>query len=151
LPGTESCTCSEWKVCGSKLPNASGGGWRIEDANNLLNHTVYNSTIKGFDVIVIFCIPHGWIQLDDISKSNLYHTIKLAGSVFGAKKSIFVSIPFSNNVQSIPDMIQFVTTNSMIQQFVYISSNWNTTAVESVEMLEFRNFVKDSSSTSSWA
>jgi hypothetical protein len=58
-----------------------------------------------------------------------------------------VSIPFSNNVQSIPDMIQFVTTNSMIKHFVYNSSNWNTTAVQSVEMLEFGNFVKDSSST----
>jgi hypothetical protein len=128
--------------CGSKLPNAPGGSWRIEDANNLLNHTVYNSTIKGFDVIV-FHIPHGWLQLDDILESNLYETIELASSVFG----IFVSIPFSNNVQSIPDMIQFVTTNSMIKQFVYNSSNWNTTAVQSVEMLEFGNFVKDSSST----
>jgi hypothetical protein len=48
--------------CGSKLPNAPGGSWRIEDANNLLNHTVYNSTIKGFDVIVIFRIPHGWLD-----------------------------------------------------------------------------------------
>jgi hypothetical protein len=89
----------------------------------------------------------GWIQLDDILKSNLYETIELAGSVFGAKNSIFVSIPFSNNVQSIPDMIHFVTTNSMIEQFIYTSSNWNTTAVKSVEMLKFGNFVKDSSST----
>mmetsp|Transcript_46375 Transcript_46375/g.113078 ORF Transcript_46375/g.113078 Transcript_46375/m.113078 type:complete len:470 (-) Transcript_46375:139-1548(-) len=127
------------------LPNAPGGGWRVNDVHDLLNnYTTFhnNETIGSFDVMV-FRIPHGWIHLSEITEQNLFETVEIAGSLFGVKKVIFISVPFSNNIQNEADMEELEQVNNKIRDFASNTSAWNKTKnVESVAVLELGNLVE---------
>ena len=119
---------------GKALPNSGGGGWVRSDVHNLLNHTTgsRNETIGSFDV-VIFRIPHGWIQLSSITETKLNETVALANELFGATNVVFLSLPFVNNVMTMDDLQELHRTNVMLKEF----ARKNHSLVNNIMVLDF--------------
>lgn len=114
------------------LPNKSGGGWVRKDVQKLLNHTIRNETIGSFDVVV-FRIPHGWIDLSNITEAKLSETVELANELFGVQHVIFMSLPFVNNIMTAQDLQELHETNTMIKEF----AKKKHSAVNTIMVLDF--------------
>jgi len=114
---------------GRALPNRPGGGWSRRQVDQLLNHSHLNrprsmqnnnntnssAGIGTFDVMV-FRIPHGWITFEEITKESVHETVRLARSIFGIHRFLFIDVPHINNVKTMQDMVDREQTNLMLQE-----------------------------------
>lgn len=103
---------------GQPLPNAAGGGWNKSHVEEILHHPILNTTTNRpgkFDVL-IFRIPHGWLQFDEITRDTLQETIQLAHDVFGVRQVLFIDIPFTNNIKTVQHLAERIEANEMIRQ-----------------------------------
>lgn len=134
---------------GKPPPNSSGGGWNRNDVELLRKEQQLNSSntttpislasrvisanisqaelaeqqllLKLFDVM-IFRIPHGWIDFSAINNITLAETVELAYELFGVSTVLFIAVPFSNNVKTVEDLHQLHAANNLLRKFVY---DWN--------------------------
>ena len=87
------------KQATTQLP---GEGWIRQDAVDLLsynytNHGNITITLDSVDTVVCR-IPHGWIQLNEITREALQDSVDLAHELFGTRSVIIMSLPIGNNV-----------------------------------------------------
>ena len=97
-----------WRMTGMFLrenegklpPNAYGGGWNLTTARRYLNLPDHNGhPIQSFDVI-LFLIPHGWINnLKKITIAKIVESLQLSSGIFGVKQAILLTMPFINNIE----------------------------------------------------
>jgi hypothetical protein len=105
-------------------------GWSPTDVSTLLdklaaipnhaplsNKTILTNPRPSFDVL-IFRIPHGWIQFDAIDENRLRESLQLAHDLFGVKTAIVSTLPMNNNVFGNHDLVTLKNVNKMIQSFV---------------------------------
>ncbi len=59
--------------------------------------------ISNFDV-VLFCVMHGWMQLNEITHECLVEAVELSNELLGATTVVLITIPFTNNVITEEDM-----------------------------------------------
>jgi hypothetical protein len=146
------------------LPTSKGGvGWIRKDVHNLTAH-IYNATynatpnattndqgegeseeskeVGSFDAMVIR-IPHGWMTFNEISEKALNETVHLAHELFNVSSIVFMSLPFSNNVNTMEDLRSLNETNTLIRNFV---RKWGKSdgdagsGVKHLLLLEFGDF-----------
>lgn len=81
------------------IPNAPGGGWNRDLVRTLLNVPDATGTtpIGAFDVL-LYRIPHGWLELEEITESTIRESLEIASALLGVKKVILMTLPFNNNV-----------------------------------------------------
>lgn len=155
-----------WRILGlllrhglrKPLPNTPGGGWRHEQVQTLLQYSPLmeqqpgnattaprqnTTSLSSFDVVV-YRIPHGWMSLGDITLKSVRETVELAHELFGATTIIFLTVPFSNNIQTAPDREKMDETNAMLAGF---AADWsvagNDSPVKHVMLLRLDQFVDD--------
>jgi hypothetical protein len=105
---------------GQPLPNAAGGGWNRSHVEELMHHPNLNTTSRTsshgkFDVL-IFRIPHGWVDFDEITQDTIQESLRLAHELFGVRQAILIDIPFTNNILTAQDLENKKQTNEMIRQ-----------------------------------
>lgn len=114
------------------LPNRHGGGWKREDVDKLLNHTIRGEAIGSFDLAVIR-IPHGWISLDNITEPKLSESVSLVQELFGVRNVIFLSLPFVSKAMTVKDLRALHKTNEMLKAF----ARKKHFAVDNILVLDF--------------
>eukprot|EP00629_Pelagomonadales_sp_RCC1024_P015182 CAMPEP_0119281218 /NCGR_PEP_ID=MMETSP1329-20130426/24269_1 /TAXON_ID=114041 /ORGANISM="Genus nov. species nov., Strain RCC1024" /LENGTH=367 /DNA_ID=CAMNT_0007281825 /DNA_START=564 /DNA_END=1664 /DNA_ORIENTATION=- len=129
---------------GKWRPNTAGrrgyGGWLRRDVEDLLGHS---SNVTRFDAM-IFQIPSGWISLEHVTAERLEETARTAHDLFSVDTVIFLTAPFTNNVQTTSDFRQMADANEKMRGFC---SSWTeekarATGVRRVMALEFGNLVQ---------
>jgi len=65
---------------------------------------------------MVFRIPHGWITFEEITKESVHETVRLARSIFGIHRFLFIDVPHINNVKTMQDMVDREQTNLMLQE-----------------------------------
>ncbi len=126
---------------GKPIANARGGGWSdteidlltnysyderlMEDQPQLLQQQRTNlttTTVDNFDV-VIFRVMHGWMGLNEITHDRLVEAVELSHTLLGATTALLMTVPFTNNVKTIEDMIKVNEINEDIRQ---IAREWHS-------------------------
>lgn len=99
------------------LPNERGGGWNQTMIQALLNiPDTGGKPISSFDVM-LFRMPHGWLELDEITVSTIKESLELASNMMGVKKVILLTLPFINNVDA-DSRMGWLEKNREIRDFV---------------------------------
>lgn len=175
---------ASWRITGmlrrdrenKTLPNSPGGGWVRSDATELqqfrwepssvapisptLTQNKTNAgklaakTVGSFDSF-IFRIPHGWIDLDQITNDSLVETVSLASELFHTETVTFVNTPFSNNIKSAEDMLGRTRANKLVQdfaaaynqqihlRFLQEGTHRGTLGVQRIQILDFGRFTDE--------
>jgi hypothetical protein len=105
------------------LPPERGGGWRQEYVDKLFNETGG----RAFDSL-IFRIPQGWIQVEDVTQQQLLETVTLARELFNVSSVTFLTHPMSNNYGSSDEARLLNRLNTEITDF---ADQWNASAAKS--------------------
>jgi len=87
-------------------------------------------------------LPHGWIQLQDITRDRLVQHINLCNKVVGAPTVIISTLPLNNNVETPYDWQDLIKINQIIRD---IAQSWKPPShgddgVRVVLVQEFGNF-----------
>eukprot|EP00581_Thalassiosira_minuscula_P011811 CAMPEP_0183722994 /NCGR_PEP_ID=MMETSP0737-20130205/14760_1 /TAXON_ID=385413 /ORGANISM="Thalassiosira miniscula, Strain CCMP1093" /LENGTH=586 /DNA_ID=CAMNT_0025953243 /DNA_START=506 /DNA_END=2263 /DNA_ORIENTATION=- len=90
----------------------------------------------------ILRLPHGWIQLQDMTKDHIIQHINNCHTVAGATTVIVSTLPFNNNVETASDWEQLIAINQVIRD---VAHSWNppvngTEGIGTVLVQEFGNF-----------
>jgi hypothetical protein len=137
---------------GKPPANMAGGGWSDKEINALTNY-VYtiddpqpeqriNLTISNFDVVV-FRVMHGWMNLNEITHDRIVEAVQLSHELLGATSVVLMTIPFTNNVLTVEDMIKVDKINSDIRE---IARGWHarrkhsTGGVQQVLVIEYGSY-----------
>lgn len=98
------------------------GGFMTSDVNMLLEHLSSGGS-EDRDAgrnkfhAMLFRIPHGWIDLNEITEQRLNETVEVARDLFGVDTIIFTTVPFSNNIEGVGNFRRMSDTNAMIRRF----------------------------------
>ena len=138
-------------VCAGIL-SSHGGGWDDHDINELLAHS-YPSTVVGgklkkqqqtatvgnFDVI-IFRVMHGWMLIHEITHERLVEAVELSHELLGATTVILMTVPFTNNVKTVEQMVQVRRINDDIRKIARGWRSRKTSGVQHVLVLEYGTY-----------
>ncbi|KAL7476214.1 hypothetical protein ACHAW6_005108 [Cyclotella cf. meneghiniana] len=116
-----------------------------ENQVNILLRQQYAMSNKNFNVgmfhAVVMRIPHGWIDLNSITRETISEAVSLCHESFGAETVIITSLPLNSNVKSSSDWVKIIEINNMIRD---IAKNWTMSTERSgvrwVFVQEFANF-----------
>ena len=131
---------------GKPPPNDGGGGWSMNDVNRFLNYEtdpITASTVNKFD-IVIFRVMHGWMKIEEITINRLLEAIHLASELYGATTVILQTIPFTNNVKNVQDLMDVERLN---REMRIMGKNWssqqnnNNSTIKNVLVQEYGQYV----------
>ena len=92
------------------------GGWNLDQVECIHNRT---NTIDA----LIFRIPQGWIDMNEVSMSSLNETVHLAQELLSVRCVTFLTLPVVNNYLTVEDMKEMNRTNDRIHRF---ANEWNT-------------------------
>jgi len=110
---------------GPDTKNAPGGGWNYHQVFPFLRH-VYewegrNVTVEKLDVVV-FRVMHGWMKLHEITRERVVHAAEFAHTLLGADTMVFLTVPFTNNVDTAVTLEGINKINDMIRD---VANNWH--------------------------
>ncbi len=127
---------------GKPPPNSAGGGWsdtEIDlltkysyDQNILITEDVplqqhleqnprnSTTTVSRFDVVILR-VMHGWMNLHEITHARLVEAVELSHTLFRATTVIIMTVPFTNNVQTIEDIHK---VNEINEDIRHIARDW---------------------------
>ena len=115
-------------------------GWSMEQSIALVNHTYYytandnngedystkkeqSSPRESFPVgkfdCVIMRIPHGWMDISDITRERIIESIHLSHINLGVETVIITTLPLNNNVLNANDWNGIYKINEMIRDVAY--------------------------------
>ena len=115
-------------------------GWSMEQSIALVNHTYYytanddngeeysskkeqSSPRESFPVgkfdCVIMRIPHGWMDIPDITRERIIESINLSHVNLGVETVIITTLPLNNNVLTANDWNGIYKINEMIRDVAY--------------------------------
>ena len=128
---------------GKPPANSAGGGWSDTEIDLLTNYVYYDSmmknreklplqlqqlrnltttTVANFDVVILR-VMHGWMKLHEITHDRLIEAVELSHTLLGASTVVLMTVPFTNNVQTIDDMIKVNEINEDIRN---IARDWHS-------------------------
>ena len=73
--------------------------------------------VASFDDMV-FCIPHGWLKLDEITLETLLESLELTQEVFGVMMVVIPTLYFNNNGKT-ENMMDLAHVNAMISDVAW--------------------------------
>ncbi|KAL7444590.1 hypothetical protein ACHAXH_006442 [Discostella pseudostelligera] len=125
---------------GKPPANAAGGGWSDTEIDLLTNYSYdgrlmdnepqllqqqrMNSTtmtVDNFDVVILR-VMHGWMDLHEITYARLVEAVELSHTLLGATTVLLMTVPFTNNVKTIEDMIKVNEINEVMRS---IARDWH--------------------------
>jgi len=142
---------------GKPPANSAGGGWSDTEIDALLGHsyqgyttTTTNSssnkhnstvTIGNFDVVV-FRVMHGWMKSHEITHDRVVEAIELSHELLGATTVVLMTVPFTNNVITVEEILKVKEINNDIRE---IARTWHTRTdynggVQNVLVLEYGTY-----------
>ncbi|KAL7453629.1 hypothetical protein ACHAWC_005282 [Mediolabrus comicus] len=145
---------------GKPPANEFGGGWSMPEVESFLKHYVPwsedsdgeqigNSKLERFDA-VLFRVQHGWMKINDITNDRLVEAVELSHQLLGAKTLshqllgaktvILMTIPFTNNVNSVEEAKKVDDINNNIREIAHGWHLRNSTGVKHVLVLEYGTY-----------
>ncbi|KAL7541368.1 hypothetical protein ACHAXR_010855 [Thalassiosira sp. AJA248-18] len=114
-----------------------GGGWNFHQVNPFLRHIYQfqgqSVKVENIDA-VIFRVMHGWMEVKEITRERVVEAAELAHSILGAKTIIFMTVPFTNNVETVEIMKGVSKTNEMIRD---VARNWRSNHDTNVLVMDY--------------
>ena len=107
---------------------------------------IHGEELKPFSVAAFDCVvlrvPHGWMDLHEITRDRIVEEVELLHALFGARAVVISTLPFNNNVVTRSDWRHLIEINGMIRD---VAKNWtkpppNKEGVRWVLVQEFGNF-----------
>lgn len=103
------------------------GGWNYHRVYPFLRHVYQyngeNIKVERIDA-VIFRVQHGWMDISEITRERIIEAAEMAKKVLDVSTIIFITVPFTNNVNTIEIMEGVRKINDMIWD---VARTWHTT------------------------
>ena len=119
-------------------------GWAASQSTTLLDDG-YNLTAaknRGAYHAFVMRVPHGWLNIDEITKEGIIEEIQLINKYLGAQTVIISTLPLSNNVVTYAHWTSIQKINDIIHD---IAHNWPASdddhnGIKTVLVQEFSNY-----------
>ncbi|KAL9185706.1 hypothetical protein ACHAXT_003483 [Thalassiosira profunda] len=126
-------------------------GWSMEQPRALVDHRyVGNATnessdwwdakdtfpVGPFDAVVMR-IPHGWMDIPDITRERIVEAIELAGESLGVQTVVVTTLPLNNNVLDSSDWQGIARINAMVRD---IAQTWKPSPGGGVQWILVQEF-----------
>ena len=128
-------------------------GWSMEQSLELVNYNYTTNETEPYSQIkdtssfavgpfdaVIIRIPHGWMDIPDITPERIMSAIQLSSENLSVQTVIITALPLNNNVLNATDLIGIHTINNMIRRIARTWKSGPETSVKWILMQEFGNF-----------
>jgi len=131
-------------------------GWSMNQSISLVDHKFYALlesanqqsaldptpfSVGAFDCVVMR-IPHGWMDIPDITRERIEEAIQLSHENLGVQTVVITTLPLNNNVLDASDWKGIQEINNIVRD---IAKTWTATPGQGVQWIlvqEFGDFTK---------